>query len=292
MSSLSTPLCRYVVLFSWGIVLASLLLGVAGCATKHPTRGEVLVQVGEHAFLRTDLPADLYQGKTPQDSAAVVKHYLDTWVRNTLLYLYAEKQLGKDNPKIEPQVADFRRSLYTQSFESEYVLSQLDTTVLDLEMERFYQENQPLFSLKRPLVRVLLLSIPETSQHLAEVKRLYTLSLNDENMQRLSSLSMKAGIQFLFTPEEWQPLTALAKYLPADLNLAVDNRRVRHAEFTIDGTVYLLAFQEWKAVGEIAPFKFVKGEVRSIILNRREVTLVRDLEERIANEGRAQVTWF
>lgn len=275
----------------WGSLLSLLLLGVLGCTEKRAMHEEVLVQVGEHVLLRRDLPVDLYQGKSSQDSATEVKHYLETWVRSTLLYLHAEKEMGKDNPKVERQVADFRRSLYTQSFESEYVLEHLDTTVLESEMERFYEENQPLFALKRPLVRVLLLSIPEASQHLAEVKRLYTLPLNDENMQRLSSLSMKAGIQFLFTPETWQSLTSLAKYLPADLTLAVDNRRVRHAEFSIDGLVYFLAFQEWKAVGDIAPFKSVKNEVRSIILNRREVTLVRELEERIANEGRAQVKW-
>ena len=278
------PIFLLVGLLCWGCFLGS-------CSSEHASNQDVVVQMEDHVLLRTALPQDLYQGKSREDSAIAVKQYVDTWVRNTRLYLYAEKQIGKDNPQLERQVEDFRRSLYTQSFESQYVQTKLDTLVAEPEMQQFYDDNHPLFTLKHPLVRVLLLTIPEGSQHIAEVKELYARPVNDENMQKLSSLSMKAGIQFLFTPEEWCPLTSLAKYLPADLDLALDNRRVRNAEFVKDGLVYFLAFQEWKPIGEVAPFPIVKNEVRSIILNHREVTLVRELEERIASEERAQVKW-
>ena len=188
---------------------------------------------------------------------------------------------------MERRVADYRRALYTQSFESDYVRNNLDTSVSEAEMKDFYEANRDLFTLKRTIVRVLLLKIPENSQYIDEVKKNYTLTKGDESMQQLSSLSMKAGIQFLVMPEEWASLTSLGRYLPADVDITFGNRRARTAEFIDNGVVYLLSFQEWKGVGELAPYEYVRPEVHSIILNRREVNLLRELEEGIVKEGLA-----
>jgi len=268
------------------IPFAALFLFIAtACADKGIADGSVLVQVGNGVLYRNEVPIDLYEGKSVEDSACEVQLYIQNWVRDALLYRYAEQKIGKDNPKIERQVADYRRALYTQSFESDYVRNNLDTVVNEDEMKKFYEENSELFILKRPLVRVLLLTISENSQYLNEVKQDYTLSKGDESMQRLSSLSMKAGIQFLVMPDTWSPLTALGKYLPADVDITFANRRARTAEFVDNGIVYLLSFQEWKAVGELAPYEYVRSEVHSIILNRREVNLLRVLEESIVQEG-------
>ncbi len=269
-----------------------LLLGLSfcfftGCTDDNTTNQNVLVQVGDWSLYRDDIPLDVYEGKTQEDSTREVKLYIENWVRSALLYRYAEQQIGKDNPTVERRVADYRRALYTQSFESDYVRNNLDTSVSEAEMKDFYEANRDLFTLKRTIVRVLLLKIPENSQYIDEVKKNYTLTKGDESMQQLSSLSMKAGIQFLVMPEEWAPLTSLGRYLPADVDITFGNRRARTAEFIDNGVVYLLSFQEWKGVGELAPYEYVRPEVHSIILNRREVNLLRELEEGIVKEGLA-----
>jgi lipoprotein len=269
-----------------------LLLGLSfcfftGCTDDNTTNQNVLVQVGDWSLYRDDIPLDVYEGKTQEDSTREVKLYIENWVRSALLYRYAEQQIGKDNPTVERRVADYRRALYTQSFESDYVRNNLDTSVSEAEMKDFYEANRDLFTLKRTIVRVLLLKIPENSQYIDEVKKNYTLTKGDESMQQLSNLSMKAGIQFLVMPEEWAPLTSLGRYLPADVDITFGNRRARTAEFIDNGVVYLLSFQEWKGVGELAPYEYVRPEVHSIILNRREVNLLRELEEGIVKEGLA-----
>lgn len=269
-----------------------LLLGLSfcfftGCTDDNTTNQNVLVQVGDWSLYRDDIPLDVYEGKTQEDSTREVKLYIENWARSALLYRYAEQQIGKDNPTVERRVADYRRALYTQSFESDYVRNNLDTSVSEAEMKDFYEANRDLFTLKRTIVRVLLLKIPENSQYIDEVKKNYTLTKGDESMQQLSSLSMKAGIQFLVMPEEWAPLTSLGRYLPADVDITFGNRRARTAEFIDNGVVYLLSFQEWKGVGELAPYEYVRPEVHSIILNRREVNLLRELEEGIVKEGLA-----
>ena len=223
----------------------------AGCTDDAVTDQNVLVQVGDWRLYRNDIPLDVYEGKSIEDSTREVKLYIENWVRSALLYRYAEQQIGKDNPTVERRVADYRRALYTQSFESDYVRNNLDTSVNEVEMKDFYEANRDLFT------------------------------------QHLSSLSMKAGIQFLVMPEEWSPLTSLGRYLPADVDITFGNRRARTAEFIDNGVVYLLSFQEWKGAGELAPYEYVRSEVHSIILNRREVNLLRELEEGIVKEGQA-----
>ena len=270
--------------FGFLLSVCSLFL-LVGCDDNVSTNQNVLVEVGDWVLYRNDIPLDVYEGKSAEDSAREVKLYVENWVRSALLYRYAEQKIGKDNQTVERRVADYRRSLYTQSFESDYVRNNLDTSVSEEEMRTFYEENKDLFILKRTIVRVLLLTIPENSQYLNEVKQNYTLHKDDESMQNLSSLSMKAGIQFLVMPELWSPLTSLGKYLPADVDITFGNRRARTAEFIDNGIVYLLSFQEWKGVGELAPYEYVRSEVHSIILNRREVNLLRELEEGIVKEG-------
>lgn len=272
---------------TWLIFGAVALLLASACGREQTLKSGTLARVGDEILTAANIPHEIYAGKTLEDSAKDVKIYVESWLRNAILYRYAELQIGKNNPQIERQVADYRRSMYTHAFESEYIQRKLDTAVKDEELQDFYQQNQNLFTLKNTIVRVLLLSIPENSPHLDEVKQLYTLPNGDASLQKLSSLSLKAGAQFLIMPDVWIPITALANFLPADINISFANRRAKNAQFLDNTTLYLLAFQEWKGVGDLAPFDYVQKEVRSIILNRRETNLLRDLEDRIINEGKS-----
>ena len=269
------------------ILLLLFSLFLVGCVDNTSINYNVLVEVGDWKLYRNDIPVELYDGKSSEDSAREVNLFVENWVRSALLYRYAEQKIGKDNPTLESRVSDYRRALYTQSYESEYVRNHLDTLVSEEEMKGFYEANQDLFILKRTIVRVLLLTIPENSQYIDEARKNYTLSKGDESMQNLSSLSMRAGIQFLVMPDSWSPLTSLGKYLPNDVDITFGNRRARTAEFIDNGVVYLLSFQEWKGAGEFAPYEYVRSEVHAIILNRREVNLLREQEESIVRDGKS-----
>ncbi len=273
---------RSTLLVAFGIVVLALL---QSCADNTEQETDRVVSIDDWSLQASEIPLNLYEGKSAEDSTRNVQQYVEAWIRNILLYRHAEQEIGRGNLKIEKQVLDYRRALYTQSYESEYVREHLDTTISIAEQHQFYEENQELFLLKRTIVRVLLLTIPEQSQYMAQVRRHYTLQGGDASMQELSSLEMKAGVQLLLIPDTWYPLLSLGRYLPSYVDISFGNRRARHAEFVDDGKVYLLSFQEWKEAGTVAPFSYVQNEVKSIILNRREVALVRELEESIVSEG-------
>ena len=65
----------------------------AGCTDDAVTDQNVLVQVGDWRLYRNDIPLDVYEGKSIEDSTREVKLYIENWVRSALLYRYAEQQI-------------------------------------------------------------------------------------------------------------------------------------------------------------------------------------------------------
>ena len=63
-------------------------------------------------------------------------------------------------------------------------------------------------------------------------------------------------------------------------------KRTRYVEEEDSLYLYLLKINEYKISEEISPLEFVKDDIRNIIVNKRKVALVKELENEIFEEAK------
>ena len=269
----------------WWALGLLVLLGCAGCSPQtEPSKRQALATVGNRTLLMEQVPAGVLAGATGEDSVSRLRNFVESWIRQELLYQRAVTKMGGRDRDIEQQAADYAKLLYIQSYERNYELRHLDTAVQRTVIDSFYQANPAIFTLATPIVRCLVLVVEEENPHLGELRAAYRVC-DDVGLQRLASLTLEAGISPRRTPEEWISLPDLVSILPASLERIDSHRRMRNIEASENGLVYLVNICEWCDMGTTAPLSYVYCDVRDIILNQRRAALLRALENETYQQG-------
>jgi len=81
---------------------------------------KVLAQVYNKVLYQSNLVDVIPESSTPEDSALIVKAYLQRWVREQLLMYEAERNIPKDL-NIDKLVRDYRASLVRFNFEEQII---------------------------------------------------------------------------------------------------------------------------------------------------------------------------
>lgn len=261
------------------------LLPFASCGERdrNDDRRE-LARVGDRVLYFDELPATLQYDVASSDSVMVLRGYADKWVRSMLLFVTAEKSLGRNVETVERQLEDYRRSLYAYEYERRYLTKHLDTVVSAEEVRVFYEANTESFVLAEPIVRAVFVVVPQSSDYVEEFRATYRVT-DDAGVQALSSLSMRSGILLRLVPEDWVPLSYIERQLPLGFDSGLLTRQARNLEVKDGDDVYLVSFSEWRQAGSVAPLEYVSSSVRNVILNQREMSLLQDLESRLLQEA-------
>ena len=77
------------------------------------------------------------------DSIAIVRDFVEKWVRNQLILSKAELNLTDEEKDVEQQIDNYRTSLLIYAYEQSYLRQNLDTVVTDKEVEKYY-EGKPI----------------------------------------------------------------------------------------------------------------------------------------------------
>ena len=62
-------------------------------------------------------------------------------------------------------------------------------------------------------------------------------------------------------------------------------KRNSYVEVSDEDFVYFLRIFDYKLVGEVAPLEFISESVKDVIINKRKISLKRELEKKIYDEA-------
>ncbi|MCK7534951.1 MAG: hypothetical protein MZV63_30135 [Marinilabiliales bacterium] len=86
--------------------------------------------------------------------------------------------------------------------------------------------------------------------------------------------------------DEWIPFTQLLLEVPLEsANQEQWLARNSAVELKDDQFVYFVAIREYKLRNSVAPFEYIRGQVKTIILNNRRNDFLQKLEDGIYNEA-------
>jgi hypothetical protein len=265
------------------LIFALMLLGCARQDLKNAEKP--LARVLDQYLYRTDLAAVIPHGMSADDSTAIVRDFVEKWVRNQLILNKAELNLTDDEKNVEQQIESYRSSLLIYAYEQSYLRQNLDTVVTDKEVKDYYRENQSNFILNGALMKGLFLKIPVSAPEVYKVRMWYR-SENPENIKSLEGYCFKYASVFDHFNDGWVKLNEILPMIPAvsgNSEPVVLSRRYIEAQDT--AYYYFLSAKEIVASGTVSPLEIVKNDIHSIILNKRKLKLINELESSIYSDA-------
>ncbi len=220
-----------------------------------------------------------------EDSLQIVMSYIDKWIRKQIILEKAELNLTPEQKDVEDQLEDYRSSLLIYKYEQEWIKQNLDTTVVDGEIQEYYDLYSGNFILEDNIVKALYIKIPAIAPNIDKVKKWYKSDVK-EDLDNLESYCYEFGKNFDNFNEEWISFNQIINEIPFDIADKENYLKRRKFIETNDSSYYyFINIREYKLKSEVAPLSFVKENIKQIIINKRKLQLINELENNIYNDA-------
>jgi hypothetical protein len=275
------------------VIILILIILLTACKNRTDQIKRVAVaRVGDFVLYYDEIPKLLQKGSTPEDSTAFVQNYINKWAKKELIFLKAEQNLSPEfKNEIEKQMEETRTNLVIYQYQRQMMLEKLDTTITDDEIESYYATNEKNFNLNSNIVKALFIKLPVETPGLDKI-RLWARSNDQKDMQQLETYCYQFAEKFDDFNEDWVTMDRLSIELPQDIINQEDFlRRYTWFETSDSSSVYMISIKDYRQRYSLAPFDYVRNDIKSIILNSRRFEFLQSLENGIYNEALKENTF-
>jgi hypothetical protein len=266
------------------IFLSIALVYLFSCETKHKQNEIPVAEVGYRKLYLSEIK-DYLQNLSSEDSLIVLTDYVNRWAKNQAVLLHAEKNLSDDEKNLNKEIDDYRTSLLVHKYEQAYIRAKMDTTVNPAEIEQFYKDNPDNFQLPGMLVKALYIKAANDFKNIDKIRQLYR-SNREKDIEELEKISINGVEAYSMFNDKWINLNEVTAPLPGATDI-YENRaiRMRVIEDSDDKYTYFIKINDISMKGTVAPLEHVKADITGIILNRRKINLIRQMENTVFNDA-------
>jgi len=268
------------------IILVFMLLATACQDRNKQASRKPVAEIGNAVLYYDELDHIIQKGVSKADSAALVQNYVNRWAKRTLLLQRAEENLSADmKEEIAEQLEESRINLVIYQYQRQMMLEKMDTTLTEAELENYYAQNEKSFTLNSNIVRAVFIQLPVETPDLDKIRTL-ARSNSQADMQQLERICYQFAEKFDDFNEEWVLMDRLSVELPYEIeNEENFLKRTTFYETSDSTSVYMISFRDYRLRATLAPFEFVRDDIKRIIINSRRFEFIQSLENAIYNEA-------
>jgi len=269
------------------VILLITIILIAGCQNNLNTAKRIPVaEVGKVVLYYDEIPALIRLSIIESDSAATIQNYINKWAKRELLLQKAEANLSPElRGEIAQQLIETRANLVIYQYQRQMMLEKMDTILSETEIENYYTSNEKSFMLNSNIVKALFIKLPVETPYLNKIKLL--ARSNDQNdLQLLETYCYQFAEKFDDFNEEWIPLDRLFVELQKDIEDETNFLKRTTWFETIDSmNVYLISIRDYRLSSTIAPFEYVRNDIKRILWNTKRFQFIQSLENGIYNDA-------
>ncbi|MBK9389152.1 MAG: hypothetical protein IPN68_02780 [Bacteroidetes bacterium] len=260
---------------------------ISGCTGNKKTVKRIPVaEVGNVVLHYDELPKLIQNGINDADSIAVIQNYINKWAKRELLLQRAEQNLSQEiRNEIDNQIEETRANLVIYQYQRQMMLEKMDTVLTEAELENYYASNEKSFTLNSNIVKALFIRIPSETPDINRIRTLVR-SNDQSDLQQLESICYQFAEKFDDFNEDWVVMDRLSIELPQEIeNEENFLKRTTFYETSDSLSVYLISIRDYRLRSTLAPFEYVKDDIKRIIINTRRFEFIQALENGIYNEA-------
>lgn len=270
------------------VSLLCLLVLLTSCEALRSTWHSLdrrVARIGSDVLYESEVVKLLPPGTSPEDSAQLVRQYVDTWALSKLLLRKAQDELSKGERDISGQMEELRRNILGFRYEKRYVEANLDTIVSLKELQDYFQEHVRNYTFGYSVVKARMTRVSRVSPYYETIKSGFKLNNSTSNAE-LSELCRSAAEKYSDFDGDWIPSSVLA----SETGIGVEECEKDLAGGTFfeyvegDNSVFVYIFDR-VAPGEVSPFDYNKSRIQETIISIRKQQLVARLERELLDEA-------
>lgn len=272
---------KYLILYLFISIL------ISGCNFEDE-EDKPAAKVNDKILLYSEVSAVIPNESSPEDSILIADNYIHQWIKKQLLISKAELNLPEEDSEVQKMVEDYRTSLIIHKYKQQLIEQKLDTLVTDSEVDNYYRKFSDNFILNRNIIKALYIKIPKPVPDLKKVQKLYK-SEKEEDWEELEDYCFQNATKFDNFSGQWINAYKLLNQVPVSVNnedKLLKNRR--HIETEDSTHHYFIAFREVEFRNSIAPLDFVREDIKKIIINKRQIEFIKNLEESIYRDAESK----
>lgn len=249
-------------------------------------QGTPLAKAGNNVLYFDDIKEIIPKNLSHKDSLAFLKNFIYKWIKKQVSFEKAELTLSEKQKDVSLQLEEYRRVILMNKFEQNIIAQKLDTNISLQEIEQFYEQNKKDLALRENIIKPMFVRIPKNAPNIANVKIWYK-SERDADIDKLVKYVYKNKGVFFYDEHEWYVLQDFIKKLPLDIGTSEENflHSSRFFEFKDSLDLYFLNIKHYKLKGDIPPPEYIKNQIKSIVINKRKINLITDIENRLLNDA-------
>ncbi len=239
------------------------------------------------SYLYEDDITDLVTDETSkEDSILIVNNYITRWATQQLLIDGAERNISEEKQTEYNKLVDqYRKDLFTKAYIEALVRRDLNETVSAQEAEEYYAKNSETFKLNEELIKLRYIKVDENRTDFSQIKERFR-RFNKEDKFLLDSISIQFS-SYSLNDSIWVKLSQAVNKIPV-ITSENKNQLLKKSNFIQlkDSLgVYLMQINDVLSRNEIAPLEYVKPTIDQIVINRRKLELIRELEKDITSDA-------
>lgn len=254
------------------------LLCVA-CSEQYNHGGRTpLVELDGNFLYKEDLQSVLPVNLSKDDSLLFAEHYIRNWVEDVLLYDKARNNIPNDK-EIDKLVENYRKSLIMHTYQQALIHQQLSEEISEQDLEDYFEKNQTLFKVERPLMKGLFIKVPLKASQLSNVRRWYKTETQDA-VEHLEKYSLQNAVKYEYFYDRWVPVSDVSNMLPLKVSHVEEYlNKNRHVELKDTAFYYFLNVSDYRSVGEQEPYEFARVHVKDMLLNMKRVEFMNQVKD-------------
>jgi len=262
-----------------------LCISLLGFACKRDKNQQPLAEVNGTYLYPSDLKGVVPQHTQAKDSAMLTKTFIESWVRKQLLIQRAELNLTDEEKDVSKLIDEYRSSLLIFRYEQGLIRKQLDTIVKNEDIQQYYNDHPNNFILDQSIVKVLHIVVPLNAPERKEMMKWFYSNSTEDNNQ-LERYCLQYAKLYTYYNDTWVPFRSVLEQLPHNIQSPEEYLKNNSSiEITDSLYQYLVSIREYRIKGSTAPIEYVKGNIKDIILNKRKITFITELENTIYNDA-------
>ncbi|MFV0565265.1 MAG: peptidyl-prolyl cis-trans isomerase [Flavobacteriaceae bacterium] len=269
------------------ILIICAVLTLNACRFFKETDDRVPVaRVNDTYLYHDDINNLVSEGISKEDSAVVVQNYINNWATQQLFFDGAKLNLNETKQQaFNKLVQQYKNDLYTKAYIEALVKKNLDTVVTQQEAETYYQQHKEIFKLNEELIKFRYIHVNNNLINFNTVEKKFR-QFNAADKKALDSLSVQFK-SYSLNDSIWIKLSQVVNKIPA-INLENRAQLLKKSNFVQlkDSLgVYLMQINDVLKSNDTAPLEYVMPTIKQIVINRRKLELIKQLEKDITTDA-------
>ena len=269
------------------VFLIGLLVMVNSCDFIKKSDGNTpIARVNENYLYGDDIIGLVSEGTSKQDSILLIQNFINRWATQQLFVDGAKLNLSEEKQAaFDKLVVQYKNDLYSKAYIEALVKRSIDIAVSIDEAEAYYTNNKEVFKLNEELIKFRYIHLDENIINYANIRKQFR-RYNKIDKKILDSISIQFK-SYSFNDSIWIKLTQVIKKIPA-VNSENKNQLLKKSNFVQlkDSLgVYLMQINDVLVRNDTAPLEYVKPTIDQIVINKRKLELIKELEKDITKDA-------